>query len=465
MHASNGIHPTRRAIRGRAFGLIGAFGVVLSLVGAPRARAEEPAPSPSPAPAEEERFTGLPRHGTWTFNLDAGLGAFGFANSLYTNSRPDPSGNLSDDWAESFVKPALSASFVTGRSEVYSKVSVVGERTFAAPPSLVGEEASSFQVEDLHIGWRSGKTLGTENLLDFSVGREQYKLGHGLILWDGAGEGGSRGGFWSNARKAWQFAAVARVKPKNHTFEAFYLDRDEVPESDSGTTLFGGNYEFALGDKSTFGATYLKFNADKLVRPLRDGMNVFNARAYTGVSNFSFEGEYVHEDNGDLFSSSAWMAQVGYEFSGMGWKPKVSYRYAAFEGDDPTTPKKEGFDSLLPGFYDWGTWWQGEIAGEYFLSNSNLTSSQVRLHLTPSDSVSGGLMGFLFRLDEPAALAPQVTSKDVAFEVDGYCDWKLNKAFTLSLVAAFADPKGAIQQAYNRTKTFAYGMAYIAYSY
>ena len=26
------------------------------------------------------------------------------------------------------------------------------------------------------------------------------------------------------------------------------------------------------------------------------------------------------------------------------------------------------------GFSDWGTWWQGEIAGEYFLSNSNLRS-------------------------------------------------------------------------------------------
>jgi len=29
-------------------------------------------------------------------------------------------------------------------------------------------------------------------------------------VWDGAGEGGSRGGFWTNARKAWQFAAIAR---------------------------------------------------------------------------------------------------------------------------------------------------------------------------------------------------------------------------------------------------------------
>ena len=120
----------------------------------------------------------------------------------------------------------------------------MGERTFAAPPSLVGEDASSFKIEDLSLGWRSGKSLGgSENLLDFTVGRTQYKIGHGFLLWDGGGEGGSRGGYWSNARKAWQFAAVGRLKPKNHTLEVFYLDRDEVPESETGTRLWGANYE------------------------------------------------------------------------------------------------------------------------------------------------------------------------------------------------------------------------------
>jgi hypothetical protein len=34
--------------------------------------------------------------------------------------------------------------------------------------------------------------------------------------------------------------------------------------------------------------------------------------------------------------------------------------------------------SLLLGFCDWGSWWQGEIAGEYFISNSNLKSPQIR---------------------------------------------------------------------------------------
>jgi hypothetical protein len=425
---------------------------------------------PPPTPAEEERPTGLPRKGTWTFNLDLGLGGFGFANSLYTNVRPDPSGDLSDNWAESFAKPAVSASFGLGQSELYGKVSAVGERTFAAPPSLVGESASSFHVEDLSLGWRSGNSVGgSENLLDFTVGRTQYKIGHGYVLWDGAGEGGSRGGFWSNARKAWEFAAVGRLKPKNHTFEVFYLDRDEVPESETGTRLWGGNYELAVGEASTFGATYMKFYADRDTKPDRDGLNVFNARAFTSpfraLPGLSFELEYAREENGDRLTSNAFTALAGYELSKMAWKPKLSYRYAYFEGDDPATARNEGFDSLLPGFYDWGTWWQGEIAGEYFVSNSNLISHQVRLHLAPSDAIGTGLFFYKFLADKAAAVGPEVTSRDVAFEMDWYMDWKVNKNFTLSFVGAYANPGKLVEQAYDRTKNFSYGMAYVAYSY
>jgi hypothetical protein len=412
----------------------------------------------------------LPRKEAWTFNLDLGLGGFGFANSLYTNVRPDPSGDLSDNWAESFAKPAISANFGLGQSELYGKISAVGERTFAAPPSLVGEDASSFQIEDLSLGWRSGKSVGgSENLLDFTVGRTQYRIGHGLLLWDGGGEGGSRGGFWSNARKAWEFAAVGRLKPGNHTLEAFYLDRDEVPESETGTRLWGGNYELAVGENTTFGATYLKFYADREVKPNRDGLNVYNVRAFTSpfraLPGLSFELEYAREENGNLLGSDAFTAQAGYEMGNVVWKPKLSYRYASFEGDDPATATNESFDSLLPGFYDWGTWWQGEIAGEYFVSNSNLISHQVRLHLTPSDAIGTGVFFYKFLADKAAAVGPEVTSDDVAFEMDWYMDWKVNKNFTLSFVAAYANPGELVEQVYDRTENFAYGMIYIAYSY
>ena len=446
--------------------------VALGALSVPGAGAQEPEPEATPAPEEdEERPTGLPGKGSWTFNLDVGLGGFGFANSLYTNVRPDPSGDLGDNWAESYAKPAVSASFGLGETELYGAISAVGERTFAAPPSLlVGESASSFKVEDLSLGWRSGQSLGSsENLLDVTVGRTPYTIGHGLLLWDGAGEGGSRGGFWSNARKAWEFAAIGRLKPGSHTLEVFYLDRDELPEADTGTSLWGANYELKLGEASTFGATYMRFDADRLVARKRDGLDVINARAFTSpfaaLPDLSFELEYAREKNGDRLASDAFTGLVAYEMSDVAWKPKLSYRFAYFEGDHPATAVDEGFDALLPGFYDWGTWWQGEIAGEYFVSNSNLVSHQARLHLAPSDAVGTGLLFFKLLADEAAAFGPQVTSRDVAFEMDWYMDWKVNQNFTLSVVGAFANPGALVEQAYGRTKNFAYGMAYLAYSY
>ena len=110
---------------------------------------------------------------------------------------------------------------------MYGKLSAVGERTYGSVPAPLGRDVSSFGPEDLSIGWRSGTSMAIgENALDFTVGRTQYRLGHGFLLLDGAAEGGSRGGYWTNARKAFEFAAIGRLKPGPHTVEMFYLDRD-----------------------------------------------------------------------------------------------------------------------------------------------------------------------------------------------------------------------------------------------
>lgn len=435
--------------------------VGMALVLAHAIAAQEPEPVKPP---------GLPGKVQWNFGFDAGLGVFGFSNSLYLDVRPDPSGDLSDNWLESYVKAAFTGRIATGKSEFFGALSAVGARTFAAPPPLVGEEASSFQVEDAYLGWRSGTALGVgEDALEFTLGRAPYQLGHGFLLWDGAGEGGSRGGYWSNARKAWQFAGLAAFTADVHTFEAFYLDRDELPEAETGTSVWGANYELSLGDAGTLGATWMRWRADAGLLPERDGLTVYNLRAFTApvpaLPGLAFELEYAREENGELLRSTAWTAQAGYEVGTMGWKPRLSYRYAFFEGDDPGTPVNESFDTLLPGFHDWGTWWQGEIAGEYFLANSNLISHQVRLHLTPGERVSWGLIGYSFRLDQPATFAPGVTAKPIATELDGYLDWSLNDNISVSLIAAMANPQEAAAQGFQRTSNFTYGMLYVSYTF
>jgi len=421
-----------------------------------------------PDTSSAQRQTGLPKQLQWKFNFDAGTGAFGFGNSLYTDPHPDPSGNLGDDWVETYARAALSSDYPFHKGALYGKASVAGERTFGAPPSIVGEDASSFQVDDAYLGWRSGDTFSMgKDVLDLRIGRSPYRIGRGFLLWDGAGEGGSRGGYWSNARKAWEFAGLVKFAPKNNTFEAFYLDRDEVPEARTGTRLWGLNYDLKLGEANTIGATYLHTYSDSL--PNREQMSVYNVRAYLSpfkrLPGLSLGGEYAHEENGSLLSSNGWALGAGYEFATVTWKPTLSYRYTYFEGDDPSTEKSEAFDPLFPGFYDWGTWWQGEIAGEYFLSNSNLTSHMTKLHFAPTESLGTGLIWYLFRLDEPGSYGPNVTSKNLAGEIDLYADYKVNKNFTMNLILAYANPQEAVAQKLQRTANFTYGMVYLTYAY
>jgi hypothetical protein len=425
------------------------------------------------APAQDSahaRPTGLPKSISWTFNLDAGAGWFGFDHSLYTNVRPDPSGDLSENWVEAYAKPALSGVWHLKKSEFVGKLSVVGEGTFSAPPPIVGGDATSFGLEDAYLGWNSGTELGIgENALQLSAGRKQYTIGHGMLIWDGAAEGGSYGGFWSNARKAWQFAGVARFAPKKNTLDFFYLDRAELPENQTNTKLWGFNYEFAPTDVTTLGATYARISADPSIDPFRDGENLYNLRAFTAplrsLPQLAFELEYAREENGSMLKSTAWNAQASYTLDKVKWKPTISYRYAFFQGDDPNTAVNEAFDPLLPGFYDWGTWWQGEIAGEYFLANSNLISQRLRVQVTPSESVSGGLMGYTFRLDNRQSFDAAATSNDLATELDAYVDWSLDKNWIFSFVLSIAHPEAAVQEKYDRTQNFTYGMIYVVYAY
>jgi hypothetical protein len=446
--------------------------VALACLAAATVAAAQDAPPSAPAGQATDRSTGLPAPLTWTFNFDAGWGSFGFANSLYDNPKePGVDEDLSDQWFEGYVRPALSWRWATpATSELYGTVSAVGERTYGSAPDAFGRDVSSFGPEDLSVGWRFGTSPDVgEHGLDFSVGRSQYRLGHGLLLYDGAAEGGSRGGYWTNARKAFELAAIGRFRARGHTVEGFYLDKDELDEGETGSRLTGVNYELQVGEDSTFGATYMTWFADARVAPERDGLDVFNVRAYSTpiaqAPDLSFEFEYAWERNGDALHSDAWTLQGAYEFSGVGWTPTLTYRYAFFRGDDPQTGRNEAFDPLFPGFHDWGTWWQGEIAGEYFLSNSNLKSHLVRLHLAPGDAVGAGLLVFKFDVDQPGAVGPQVTAADVAFEIDAYTDWRLNSNFTISLVGAFADPGQAVEQSSGRTRNFGYGMVYVAYSY
>jgi hypothetical protein len=73
--------------------------IFLDVAGSASAQDAPAAPAPDGQQEPDARPTGWPSQMDWTVNLDAGLGSFAFFNSLYTNPRDEPSGDLSDTQA------------------------------------------------------------------------------------------------------------------------------------------------------------------------------------------------------------------------------------------------------------------------------------------------------------------------------------------------------------------------------
>jgi hypothetical protein len=159
------------------------------------------------------------------------------------------------------------------------------------------------------------------------------------------------------------------------------------------------------------------------------------------LADWAIGGEYVMECNDSALEADGGWVGTLYNFSKLPWAPSIAYRYASFEGDDPNTTDNEAFDPLFYGSTDWGSWYQGEILGEYALSNSNLTSHAVRLRANPSDEVTLTAIYYTFYLPEEESFG--TTDDHYADEVDFLVDWTLTDRLTLSGMAGVAMPGDA----------------------
>lgn len=401
----------------------------------------------------------------WAYGVLAGAGYFNFRNSLYADRQPDPPGDLSEDWSELYAKPWITMSVPLGAGELFGKASVAYVRTGDEAADVSGGTADSFDPDDLYLGWRRGSE--ETGLFEVAGGRYTYQVANGFILSDGYADGGSRGGIWSNARKAWAPGFLARYVNPSHRLEAFYVDRDERPESDTETEITGVNYEWSPGGTDlTLGASFLALEANEFAAQ-RDGASVWNLRLYGRpfAAPLDIEAEWVKEDNGRALDSAAWYVQPQWSWEGADWPTTLYYRFAHFEGDDPGTATNEAFDPLFPAFHDWGSWWQGEIAGEYFISNSNLDTHMLRVHTSPTATIGTGLIWFDYSIDQPATYEGGVSSDDLGSEINWYMDWQLTAWMNVSFVLARANPGRAVEEAFDRRTDFRYGMVYLGFSF
>jgi hypothetical protein len=371
-----------------------------------------------------------------------------------------------DHWAELGLEPGLSFETGVGGGTLFAALSGVYTNTFDDDASglAVGlADADDVTLEQAHLGWKVEDLFSGLEEDSFSItgGRQDYSIGTGLIVNDGGGDGGERGGWYIGMRKAFKNAVIASLKSKRYLVEAFRLENDPRAGGTSGNAV-GGNFEYSFPDQGTFGGSYLLVDANL---PMTPDLDVYSARgSWKFFEALGVGGEFVHETSSQI-EADGWYGQVSWDARNMAWTPTFSYRYAHFDGDDPATADDESFREIAYGFTDYGTWYQGEIAGNYPLANGNLNSHLLRAKAQPREDVTLNVLLYNFTLDEPATLDPGVTDDHFGDEIDLAIDWEATKKLYVIGVVGVLLPGDAAEQWVGGNDDWTYAMVYGSYTF
>jgi len=394
-------------------------------------------------------------------------GAVMSSSNAYFGDSESFLGEKVNDWAELGFEPQLALEAPLAGGTFFGKLSYAYTNTFGDDASglTIGEDKThTFRVEQGHVGWKINDVFSflEDDTFSVAIGRQDYLIGTGMLVADGGGDGGNRGGWWLGMRKTFKDTAIFRVKSKELLAEAFHIENQPRGGGTQGKAD-GGNLEYNFGDKLTLGGTYMLVDARL---PGVDELDVYSGRFdWKLPQNFSFSGEYAHEKS-DEIKADGWYAQLAYNAKDLPWSPVFSYRYARFDGDDPGTTRDEGFRSIAYGFSDWGTWYQGEITGEYPLGNSNLTSHLLRAKAQPIEKLTLNLMYYKFSLIEPASLGPGVTSDDWGDEVNLTADWQATDKLAVTGVIGVLFPgRAAEQYVGGGDSDWVHGMIWASYAF
>ncbi|MCC7547269.1 MAG: hypothetical protein IT532_05855 [Burkholderiales bacterium] len=299
-------------------------------------------------------------------------------------------------WLEAYAKPFMKGEWTMSPGlSAYGGASMLGSGTLDDDLFLQGNTGRVL-LEDAYLGLRATSQSGLA--VDASAGAQPYKLGQGLLLSVGAGNGFERGAAILSPRRAWEMTGIARASLHGFTVEAFYLDANELKSGDTGTKLAGGRFEWASRPDSALGAAYFKVLSSSAPYPKaplviidsgRDGLEsvdlYWRYEASAGpLAGFSFLGEAAFQRNDRIdMKAHGFGAEIGYRFGKLPFSPRISYSPRVFSGDDPGTSSLERFDSL---FYDGApdTWSSGGN-GSFAFYNSNLVIHRIRLDLIISE--------------------------------------------------------------------------------
>ncbi|MNO83176.1 hypothetical protein D3C76_744710 [compost metagenome] len=382
-------------------------------------------------------------------NLEAVFGMFHSEENYAISGRLQQG---SSSWREGYIKYGLSGDqSLAGAGTAYGAFSLLSSGTWGDGDAAGFSDGSerTTKIEDAYLGWRSGNLLQAlgEDGVDFSFGRQNISVGDGFLIQGDAlnlgkgladGEFNRGGAYYLAARKAFDQTAVLRLGGKQGwRSDLMWLKSDN--RAQAKTEMYVATLEH-VADAGTVGLTYIDTTDvdEQYASPVqleRDGMKTYSLRAAgnAGVENLFLSGEYAKQDKPHTSTEDAWYLEAGWTFADVAWSPNVSYRYSRYS---------QGYDPLFNGFSrGYGTWFQGEVAGNYAGPfNSNTRVQKVELKVSPLENLNIGLLAFNFD-----TIDRNLGNTD-GQEFNLYAEWAVNEhLMVMPLVGLYQPDKSAEQ--------------------
>ncbi|MGH8645215.1 MAG: alginate export family protein, partial [Gammaproteobacteria bacterium] len=413
---------------------------------------------------ESKRFTlkgnfKLSLYGVTTDNTNFGAGVLNHAGEFHREA----------DNFEYAIKPGFNFTWRPfNHGEFYGGFSAAatGQAGDGDPGGFTSGEDHALRPDAAFGGWRNG-------LIDVSFGRQEFIVGDQFLIGQNSNFNLDRdANLWVAPFKAFQKAGILRVEGDPVRGDLFWL----VPDEDQGNAeLAGVNLEYLLGkDHGKLGAMFghildVASNFDGFGGAFspREGMEIYNLRAngvkLPGLPNLTLHAEAAIEQGSDSvaggtrYDAYAWYAEGEYQFADAPSKPVIGYRYGEWSGDDDalTDAEHEAFDPLF--YYQgrgWGTWYQGEIAGEYLLFNTNQISHMAKVVVRPTETIALWGLYFHHRLDEKNYFGRPVTNRHFLDEFNLVAEWFPDKHWYLVGVFAYGLPGAAAEQAFGNDEDY-----------
>ena len=391
--------------------------------------------------------------------LDGGLGFytdfnpwFGDAGTFTARSpiASDPARGDSASWFETSVEYGLAGITRLGNSPVWLYGSSTFLTSFTTGQDLFRADTREMtRLEDLY----AGIVIGSPNSdwsANFSAGRQNWQLNDGFLFsrFAAGANAGPYPALYLNPRTAYEMTALAKIKWKHLQLEGFYVDPAEIDYLDSNSTYAGANLSYTSPKGTEASLLFYQSPESNTVFPSpsgfipREGMQTVDARlgstALFGIQGLELFGEYAWQTHRDVdWDARAYYARAGYTFAKLPWTPNLSYRYASFSGDDPSTQTYERFDAQLSSGLD--TWVQG-INSKKVVSNGNLNSHRIRLNVAPTAKLSLTFDYFWLLADEARG------SANYGQELNLGVRWAISRNLYFLGVAGIAFPGDNLKQ-------------------